>query len=157
VHRPRAGDPQAAEAGWKDDEVPGTVPRGRGHDHPYGAQLPRAVGEAICSCPGAGEPTEVDAELVRQPNAPQIEHGEALSRQAPESTALIGRVDCAIRGRRPLRPGGGRLERRIERPRLAGAVVATVRRRRPLRWEGRRVETGLPMGNAAERRDRFQT
>jgi len=157
VHRPRAGDTQAAEAGWEDDEVPGTVPRGRGHDHPDGAQLPRAVGEAMRSRSGAGEPIQVDAELVRQPNAPQVEHGETLSREAPESAALIGGVDCAIRGRGPLRPGGGRLERRIERPRLAGAVVATLRRRRPLRWEGRRVETGLPMGNAAERRDRFQT
>ena len=132
-------------------------PGGGRHDHSLRAPCARSGGQILRGPARAGEIAECDPQLDEDVRVSQVEHREVIDPDLPEPPPLRARIDRAARRRPPLGPGGGRLERRVERPRLAAAVVAPIGRRRTVRWQCRRVEAGLAMSPTAEPAERAQT
>jgi hypothetical protein len=157
VHCPRPGDPQPTESGREDDEIPGAVPRGGRDDQPIGPEPAGPIRESRCPRARPGELTLGDPELGRQPRPSQVDDREVAHLDPPQAPPLVGRIDRPIRRRPPLGPGGRRLERRVQRPRLAGPMEAGAGWRGPVGRRGRRVEAGLAVRRAAEAADRVQT
>ena len=145
------------EAGRKDDEIPGPLTGGGRNDHPVRAELSGPRHEPMCAAPRAGQIAELDAELGDKLRTAQVEHRQGRGIDAPQASPLPGRVDRAARRCLPLGPGGRRVERSVERPRLTRTVVAALGRGWPIGREGRRVQPGLPVDASAERGDRVQT
>jgi hypothetical protein len=131
--------------------------RRRGQHHPFGAELPRPSRQRLRLAARPGEVDEFHAESAALLLAPEVDDVEVPHVKPPQATTLAGWIDLAARCGAPLGPGGFRIERRVERPRIAGSVAARVARRRAVGREGGRVEARLAMDSAAEAAERAQT
>ena len=97
---------------------------GRWHDQPLGSQPLGSLTDRLARLARTDEIGELHAQRRPRLWSAQVEDGQAADVDAPQPAALASGIHTAPGCRLPLRPGGRRIQRGVERPGITGAVVA---------------------------------